>query len=80
VTSRVERLHVTTVPYLATEDDYERYNPKGKTALERHGSRWDDIKMDLTQIGWVSANCFHLAQDKDQWQAPANNVTNRRVS
>jgi hypothetical protein len=28
-----------------------------------------EIKLDLTEAGWKSKTWFHLAQDKDKWQA-----------
>jgi hypothetical protein len=35
--------------------------------------------MDLTEIGWVSMDWMHLAQDRDQWRALVNTVMNLRV-
>jgi len=28
----------------------------------------DNIRMDLTEIGWESVDWMHLIQDSDQWQ------------
>jgi hypothetical protein len=28
--------------------------------------------MDLTEIGWCSLGCIHLAQDRHQWRSPVN--------
>jgi hypothetical protein len=35
--------------------------------------------MDLKEIGWKGVDCFHLAQDKDWWQAVVNMVMNLQV-
>jgi hypothetical protein len=29
----------------------------------------DNIKMDITEIGWGSMNWIDLAQNRDQWRA-----------
>jgi hypothetical protein len=39
----------------------------------------DYIKMDLTELGWDDMDCNDLAEDKDQWRAPVNMVTNPQV-
>jgi hypothetical protein len=36
----------------------------------------DNIKMDITEIGWGSMNGTDLAQDRDQWRALVNVVMN----
>jgi hypothetical protein len=42
--------------------------------------RWeDDIRMDLSKIGWKSVDRIHLAQDRDQWRAVVDAVMNFRV-
>jgi hypothetical protein len=42
--------------------------------------RWvDNIKMDLREIGWDGTDWIDLAQDRDQWRAPVNTVTNFQV-
>jgi hypothetical protein len=39
--------------------------------------RWEDnIKMDLREIGIDGANWIRLAQDRVQWRALVNTVTN----
>jgi hypothetical protein len=35
--------------------------------------------MDLREMGWVSIDGIHLAQDRDQWRALEDAVTNLRV-
>jgi hypothetical protein len=43
-------------------------------------SRWvDNIKIDLTEIGWDDIDWIDLAQDRDQWRALVNTVMNLRV-
>jgi hypothetical protein len=39
----------------------------------------DNIEMNHREIGWVGMNWIDLAQDRDQWNAPANTVMNLRV-
>jgi hypothetical protein len=54
--------------------------PEGKRPLERPRRRWwDNIKMDLKDIGWGGMDWFCLAQDKDQWRALVNTVVKLRV-
>jgi hypothetical protein len=40
---------------------------------------YDNIRMDLTEIGWQGVDWMHLAQDRNQWQAVANIVVNLQV-
>jgi hypothetical protein len=43
----------------------------------RPGRSWEDnIKMDLTQIGWGGMDWIRLAQDKDQWRVLVNTAIN----
>jgi hypothetical protein len=54
--------------------------PEGKRPLGRPRRRWEDnIRMDLRVIGWEGVDCMHLAQDRNQWRAFVNTVTNLRV-
>jgi hypothetical protein len=39
----------------------------------------DNIKIDLTEMGWGSMDWIDLAQDRDQWRALVNTVMNLRV-
>jgi hypothetical protein len=39
----------------------------------------DNIKIDLTEIGWDGVDWIELAQDRDQWRALVNTVMNLRV-
>jgi hypothetical protein len=49
--------------------------PKG-----RPRSRWvNNIKMDLTEIGWDSMDWSDLVQDTEHWRALVNTVMNLRV-
>jgi hypothetical protein len=42
-------------------------NPQGKRPLGRPRRRWvDNIKMDLSEIGWDGGDWIDLAQDRDQ--------------
>jgi hypothetical protein len=54
--------------------------PEGRRPLERPRHRWEDnIKMDLREVGWGSADWIYLAQDRDGWQAVVYTVMNLRV-
>jgi hypothetical protein len=54
--------------------------PEGKILLGRHRRGWEDnIKMDLTEIGIERSNLIRLAQNRVQWWAFVNTVTNLRV-
>jgi hypothetical protein len=39
----------------------------------------DNIKMDLSEIGWGGVDWIGLAQDKDKWRALVNVVMNLLV-
>jgi hypothetical protein len=55
-------------------------NPEGNRQLGRPRRRWvDNIKMDLTVIGWDDMDWISLAQDRDQWRALVNAVMNLLV-
>jgi hypothetical protein len=54
--------------------------PEGKKPLGGPRRRWaDNIKMDLGEIRWDGIDWIDLAQDRDQWSALVNTVTNLRV-
>jgi hypothetical protein len=50
--------------------------PEGKRPLGRPRHGWEDIRLDLREIGWEGVDWMHLAQDRDQWQAVVNMVMN----
>jgi hypothetical protein len=54
--------------------------PEGRRPLGRPRGRWEDnIKMDLTEIGFGNVDWIHWAQDRDRWRALVNTVMNLRV-
>jgi hypothetical protein len=53
--------------------------PEGKRSLRIPRRRWDNINMDLREIGWGGIDWIDLAQDRDQWRALVNTVINLRV-
>jgi hypothetical protein len=54
--------------------------PEGKRPLGRPRRRWvDNIKIYLREIGWYGMDWIDLDQDRDQWRALVNTVTNLRV-
>jgi hypothetical protein len=54
--------------------------PEGRRPLGRPRRRWEDIKMDLGEIGFGDVDWFHWSQDRDRWRALVNTVMNLRVS
>jgi hypothetical protein len=51
--------------------------PEGRRPLGRPRRRWaDNIKMDLSEIGWDVMDWIDLVQDRDQWRALVNKVKN----
>jgi hypothetical protein len=54
--------------------------PEGKGPVGTPRSRWlDNIKMDLTSIGWGVVDWIGVAQDRYRWRALVNAVMNLRV-
>jgi len=54
-------------------------NLRGKRPLGRPRDRWEDIKMDLQEVGCGGMDWIDLAQDRDRWRAVMNMVMNLRV-
>jgi hypothetical protein len=54
--------------------------PEGKIPLGRPRHRWENIRIDLTEMGWEGVDWLPLAQKKYQWWALVNTVMNLRVS
>jgi hypothetical protein len=54
--------------------------PEGKRPLGRPRRRWEnEIKMDLTEIGWGGVEWIQLAPDRDCWRALVNAAMNLQV-
>jgi hypothetical protein len=54
--------------------------PEGNRPLGRPRRGWvDNIKMELSEIGWDGVDWIDVAQDRDQWRALVNMVLNLRV-
>jgi hypothetical protein len=54
-------------------------NPEGKRPLGRPRHRYENIGMDLREIGCEDVDWIHLAQDRDQWWDLVNRVMSFRV-
>jgi hypothetical protein len=53
---------------------------EGRRPLGRPRRRWEDnIKMDLSEIGFGDVDWINLAQDRDRCRALVNTVMNLRV-
>jgi hypothetical protein len=53
--------------------------PEGKRPLGRPRLRWEDLKVDLQEVGCGSMAWIELAHDRDRWRALVNAVMNLRV-
>jgi hypothetical protein len=54
--------------------------PEGKRPLGRPRRGWvDNIKIDLSEVGWDGMDWIDLALDRDQWRALVNTVMNLLV-
>jgi hypothetical protein len=54
--------------------------PEGKRPLGRPRRRWiDNIKMDLSEVGFDAVNWIGLVQDTYRWRALVNSVMIFRV-
>ena len=53
--------------------------PESKRPVGRPRRRWEDIKMDLREVGCDPRDCIALAEDRDQWRAYVRAVMNLRV-
>ena len=48
--------------------------PEGRRPLGRPGRRWEDIKMDLQEVGRGAVDWIELAQDRDRRGALVNDM------
>jgi hypothetical protein len=54
--------------------------PEGKRPIGKPRRSWEDnVRMDLSEIGWGGMDWVDLAEDRDQWRALVNTVMNLRV-
>jgi hypothetical protein len=53
--------------------------PEGKKPLWRPRRRWENIRMDLQEVGCEGKDWIGLAQDRDRWRATVNAVMNLRI-
>jgi len=55
--------------------------PEVRRPLKRLRRMWEDnIRMNLTEIGWEDVDWIHLSQDRDHWQVLVKTVMNLRVT
>jgi hypothetical protein len=55
---------------------HTKFGPEGKRSLGRPRHRWEDIKMDLREIGFGDVDWINWAQVRDRWRALVNTVMN----
>ena len=53
--------------------------PQGRRTVGRPRRRWEDIRMDLREVGCGCVDWMELAQDRDRWRALVSAVMNLRV-
>jgi hypothetical protein len=53
--------------------------PEEESPLGRPRRRWEDIKVDLQDVGCGDMDWIELAQDRDRWRALVNVAMNLRV-
>ena len=54
--------------------------PEGKRPLGRPKLRWEDITMNLQEVGCGGMDWIELDQDRDRWRALVNAVMKFRVA
>ena len=53
---------------------------EGRRSLGRPKRIWEqNIKIEVTEVGWGGMNWIYLAQDRARWRAVVNVVMNIRV-
>jgi hypothetical protein len=52
---------------------------EGRRPLGRPRRKWEDIKMDLREIGFRDVDWIHWAQDRERWRALVITVMNLRL-
>jgi hypothetical protein len=55
-------------------------NSQGKRPLGRPRRRWEDMRMNLKEIGWEVVDSIYLVQDRDRWLFLVNAVMKLQVS
>jgi CRISPR/Cas system-associated protein Cas7 (RAMP superfamily) len=53
--------------------------PEGKRPQGRPRHKWEDITMDLQEVGCGGMDWIELALDRDRWRALVNAVMNLRI-
>jgi hypothetical protein len=53
--------------------------PEEKRPLRRSQHRWEDIRMNIREIGWGCVGLVHVSQDRDQYQVFVNTILNLQV-
>jgi hypothetical protein len=48
-------------------------------SLGKYGCRYENIKIDLMEMGWEKVDWIHLVQNRDQWRDLVDTVRSLRV-
>jgi len=48
--------------------------PEAKRPFERPRHWWEDIRMDLVEVGWEDVDWVRVARVRDQWRSLVNTV------
>jgi hypothetical protein len=53
---------------------FKSENLRGRDHSGGPRHRWDNVRIDLNEIGWEGVDWIHLAQDREQWRGLVNTV------
>ena len=54
------------------------HRPASNADVKDGGGRWENIKMDLQEVGWGRTDWIYPTKDSNSWQTLVNAVINRQ--